>query len=99
MPFDLEMPDIDGRHAAEAPHDVVRDEDRVGLVHTRLVLYEREVARDLVAIGGRDELLALGRLRAPFRKVAERSLDLCGRGCGRVLPLCRTHGRLVVLSH
>ncbi|MFD2353348.1 hypothetical protein ACFSTC_34750 [Nonomuraea ferruginea] len=47
------MPDVDGRQAAEAAHDVVDHEDRVGLGHARLVgeVLERG-QRGGLAVGG-----------------------------------------------
>ena len=71
VPFDFEVAHVHGGHAAEFAGHVVGHEDRVGLVHARLVFDEFQIVGDFVAIGGGDEGLAFRSFGGPFGEVLE----------------------------
>ncbi len=93
--FDFEVADVHGGHAAEFAGHVVGHQNRVGFVHTRLVLHEFQIIGDFVPIGGGDQGLAFRRFGGPFGQVLKRHSRLHSgwalRG-GRSIR-CLRHGK------
>ena len=79
MPFDFEMAHVHGGHAAELAGHVIGDQNRIGLVHTRLVLHKFQILGDFVTVGRGNEGLAFRRFGGPFGQVMERHSRLHAR--------------------
>ncbi len=82
MPFDLEMVNVHGGHAAEFARDLIGHQNRIGLVHTRYVVHECKVLTNLIAVGCGDQRLAFRRLGGPLGQIVERHLTACGSRTG-----------------